>query len=307
MKSITSQIVILVNDFEMRVFSFHHIILLFLVSVLSAECGVRNGNCDIAGEWTIEIGGLNEKFGAPSSYRSDRVIFRRDTIYLASGFFYNIIGPNDDYPYGRYPFVFYGNKEIYRVAGDSLFIFSQPYSEWTSFHISCAGTDKLILTSSHNSEKIVLKRSKNTSDSKTCKIVSITANVQTGTLDEFNVNYSVRFSNDDLMLYESNDSAAGNHLKQSFQLEAGTFSDICSGFGRVDFAKLKSIYPATVSDFKPVKIEFIMADGVKVEVMIQDMASDEAPEELRLALVPILFYYQRFIHPGLPAKRFTED
>ena len=70
-------------------------------------------------------------------YSFNKITFSYDSIEVASGFFYQTNDLVDSYPVGRYPFVYYGNKERYKVSDDSLFIYSAPYGMWSSFKIDC--------------------------------------------------------------------------------------------------------------------------------------------------------------------------
>src|SRR5687768_15626645 len=86
--------------------------LLFLL-VICQSCSAQN-HCSVDGWWQME-GRLTENYDAAASYSSNRLFFDGDSVYQASGFFYNTMGLDDDYPNGRYPFVYYGSKEKYKL------------------------------------------------------------------------------------------------------------------------------------------------------------------------------------------------
>jgi hypothetical protein len=81
---------------------------------------------------------------------------QRIMLKLASGFFYNILPLGAaDWRIGKYPFIYYGKKEYYRIKGDSLFVYSTPYKYWTGFRISCKTKQTITLTSKDNTLELV--------------------------------------------------------------------------------------------------------------------------------------------------------
>lgn len=273
---------------------------------IALQSCIGQHDCSVTGTWKIKKGRLNEKYEGTAPYEFNYVTFQNDSIELASGFFYNTLGANDDYPNGRYPFVYYGNKEIYSKKGNILNIFSRPYNQWTSFEMECIGKNQIRLFNKANRDTVEMEKSDKLLGNNQCKIKWIKVRVHKGTLDLFNVGYKVAFFENDLMVYEEQDSATEFFTRKNFQLPKGSFENICKGFRYVTFDSLKSVYPATTSDYKMAEVEIEMTDGKNIKSVIQDIAAGEAPTELRLALVPVLYLHQQLVYPKLPAKKFSD-
>jgi hypothetical protein len=98
----------------------------------------------VEGWWQVD-GRLTENYEFAAAYSVNRLFFDGDSVYQASSFFYNTVGFNDEYPNGRYPFVYYGDKEKYKLDNGSLSIYSRPYKSWTSYKINCLNDGKVVL------------------------------------------------------------------------------------------------------------------------------------------------------------------
>ncbi len=290
-----------------RVRKIHSLLSCILFILFAFQSCAGQDRCSLNGTWVIRKGRLTEKYEGVASYQGNIVSFYKDTVELASGFFYNTLGLNDEYPNGRYPFVYYGNKEVYKREANTLSIFSKPYNEWSVFTIECLAENRVRLIKQIKADTILLERSNDFSRSTVCNIRSIKVHVHKGTLDQFNVGYKVAFFPNDLMTYEQQDSVTENFAKTTLRLPGGTFKNICNGFRFVDLHKLKRVYPAMTSDYQEADIEIQTLDGDRIECKIQDIAADDAPDELRLALVPVLYLHQQYVYPRLKAKHFDDE
>jgi hypothetical protein len=275
---------------------------LLLTSIVVQNCGGQK-ICSLKSTWQIKEGRLFENYEAAVRYTTNRIRFDNDSVELASGFFYNTMGWDDDYPNGRYPFVYYGNKAKYKIENDTLLVFSKPYNNWSRFAIECVNDSTLKL---YGTDTLLLVKVDNAIKNKECNIKTIKARVYKGPLDLFNVGYKVSFSPNDVMLYEEQDSTSENFKRQTFKLKPGTFNEICNGFKHVDVSSLKSVYPAGESDYHVVAIDLEFVNGKTQRVEIQVSAGNNVPDELRFALIPVLYLHQSYVYPKLTAKRFSD-
>jgi hypothetical protein len=282
----------------------HSVIFFVLMIFTSFQGCVGQEICSVKGVWLIKKGRLFENYEGASPYSANRLTFYEDSVELASGFFYNTLGWNDEYPNGRYPFVYYGNKEKYKAEGKLLYIFSKPYNSWSSYRFDCLTSQTIQLIG--QTDTLLLTRLDDIPENTNCNIEAIRAHVYKGTLDIFNVGYRVTFSHNDEMIYEEQDSATENFTRRTFRLRKGTFENICKSFQYVDLNTIKPIYPATESDYQKVEVEIQLASGKTVKTEIQDVSANNAPDELRLALIPVLYLHQAFVYPTLRAKRFKD-
>jgi hypothetical protein len=79
------------------------ILIIFLISLLILSC--RAQHCNLHGNWVITHGFPTRNFAMAKPYSKNIISFSIDSVKLASGFFYNTINWNDEYPQGRYPFI----------------------------------------------------------------------------------------------------------------------------------------------------------------------------------------------------------
>jgi len=275
--------------------------LMIIVDCFTSCQSQSNSNCDLLGSWIIEGGRITENYESAQPYSYNRITFSKDTLELASGFFYNTQGLDDDYPVGRYPFVYYGNKEKYKVSGDSLYIYSTPYTSWDSFKINCLESGGVELVGKKN--RLSLSKEMAIDSSKECSIKYIKVHVDGGDLSVNRINYKVTYSDNAKLIYEEWDSETGSFKSEVLKLKPGTFKDICSAFDRIDLLKLKSLYTTEVSDFATYKLEVGLVGG---KVIKTEIRGEDSPDELRLALIPVLYGHQILLYKGLTAKRWNE-
>jgi hypothetical protein len=81
-----------------------------------------------------------------------------------------------------------------------------------------------------------------------------------------------------------------------FKLKTGSFKSIVEGFSGIDLLGLKDKYLSKESDFGTTTMEIRLSNG---KIIKSELQSDEYPEDLRLALIPVRFGYQRFIYGGV--------
>lgn len=267
---------------------------ILIVGISATMCNSQS-NCALKGNWTIVKGRVTRNYEMASPYFRNEINFTDDSVELASGFFFQTDDLIDTYPVGRYPFVYYGNKEIYRTSGDSLWIFSLPYLKWNSFKIDCIKESELRLIG--KIDTVILTRSKAISIVKPCNLKKLKAHLygQGDEVDLFKVNYSVAYSEDDKLVYEDL-SPHSSYRKLTFSLKEGTFEQICSGFDNVDILKLKPFYESHLSETTTIELEITLDDGKIARTILQN---EDYPNELRLALIPVLFTHQALVHKEL--------
>lgn len=275
-------------------------ILSILILGISAVMCNSQSNCTLKGNWTIIKGRVTKNYEIASPYFRNKITFTDDSVELASGFFYQTDDLIDSYPVGRYPFVYYGNKEKYRTCGDSLGIYSKPYMQWNSFKIDCIKETELRLIG--KIDTVILTRSKAIGNVKPCNLKHLKVHIygQGDEVDLFKVNYSVVYSEDDKLVYEDL-SPHNSYRKLIFNLKKGTFELICSGFDDVDISKLKPIYESRLSETTTIELEVTFDNGKIARTILQN---EDYPDELRLALIPVLFTHQALVHKeSVPVNR----
>lgn len=275
----------------------YSIILLLYISMVTCSCQMP---CDLKGKWLIKEGTLSRDFRRSGHlYSGNRVEFFRDRLELASGFSYNIL-PWDsaDWGLGRYPFVYYGNTESYRIIEDTLQIYSAPYGRWESFKIECTRSDEITLRAARDT--VILVQDRSSEANLNCSIETIKAHVYEQGLGLFANNYKVTYSRGDNLIFQQlsdKDPHAGTKI---IQLKAGTFDDICKGLSQIDLTKLKDTYMTNESEAEVKDIEIELFDGKNYRFHLEN---DDYPEELMLALIPVLYGHQQYVYGQMPVVK----
>ncbi len=273
----------------------YSVILLLFICVSTGSCQMH---CDLKGKWLIKTGILVPDYRRLGhQYSQNRVEFLNDRVELASGFFYNIL-PSDsvDWALGRYPFVFYENSESYRIRRDSLQIYSKPYNKWKSFKIECINSNEIRLRATNDTVILVRDRNKNVTSKSLIRTIEAHVYEQGPAL--YANNYKVKYSRGDKLIFEQlsdKDLYAG---AKTIQLKAGTFENLCKGFSQIDFDNLKDKYLTDESHAEVKEIEIELVDGRKYQFYLEN---NNYPEELMLALIPVLYGHQQYVYGQLPA------
>lgn len=273
-----------------------------IILMLTGQGCHGQNTCSLEGVWLVTKGNLCYKYGGPSKYDTDRATFYKDSIELASGFFYNTMDVDDDYPTDRYPFVYYGNKEKYYIKNDTLYIRESPYQSWTLFEIQPLSVEKVRLIKFPSHDTVILKRTVPVNT--VCKIESISLQLHKGSLEISNVEFKVTLTESDEMIFEQQYSTSESFFRRHVKLRQGTFKDICRGFSYIDLKSLQPEYPPKQSEIKKADIEINLDTGEQIRFTVWDIADGSAPSELQLALLPVLFLHQQFVYPKLPPKRW---
>lgn len=276
----------------------YSVILLLYISIVTCSCQVH---CDLKGKWLIKEGTLSRDFRRSGHlYSRNRVEFFRDRLELASGFSYNIL-PWDsvDWGLGRYPFVYYGNIENYRIIEeDTLQIYSKPYDRWESFKIECTHSDEIRLRTARDT--VILVRDRNREANLNCSIKTIKAHVYEQGLGLFANDYKVTYSRGDNLIFQQLSDKDPHIGTKIIQLKAGTFEDICKGLSQIDLSKLKYTYTTDESEAVVKDIEIELVDGKNYKFHLEN---DDYPEELMLAIIPVLYGHQQYVYGHLPAVK----
>jgi hypothetical protein len=269
-----------------------------LTLILSCYCYAHGHTiCNLKGEWIIKTGRLFENYEIARSYSYNRVSFSSDSVELASGFFYNIL-PLDatESRIGKFPFVYYGNKEHYKIQGDSLSVYSSPYREWKKFRISCAGRSSVTLTGLNGS--LLLVKDKTPSVNYECIIRYIAVEVNEGPMSTYIVHYKSTYTLSDSLIFQQKDSISKSFNETRLRLKSGTFQTMCVGVGKhLDLLGVVKLFPTKEYDFGRVYIEIGLKDGRIIKAEIQNQ---ECPEDLWFALIPALYGHQRILYSEPP-------
>lgn len=273
---------------------------LVLASMLVlAGFSCEQSTCQVEGTWSIS-GNMFENYEQAKAYDSNRIEFWKDSVKLASGFFFQSDNLRERFPVGRYPFVYYGKTESYKIIDDSIQIRNSPYGLWRRYLISCIGKDELLLigiTDTLRLHKIVESRV-----GTVCTIKKISAHVYGGGIDgdAFGINYEVFYSNDNSMYYRELDKS-GNSIKNfNMKLDPKVFKEFCTDLVTVNLASLDSVYLSDVSESMVTKIKIEFEDGQIINFRLHN---DDYPDELRLALINVLYYHQHLVYPELVPTR----
>jgi hypothetical protein len=273
------------------------LIMVFLVSfVILGGC---QSPCDLRGDWAVS--GTFSYTGRP--FVLDRAIFSNDSINLASGFYYAVADQsgNEDLQTGRHPYVYYGTKEKFKIIGDSLFLYSRPYSTWDVMKIVCKERDKVKLISKNEEWTLVRKQAVVMPPKRKYSIKYIKAHIyEDESVGLYGLNYTVTYSSDDKLFYQQESKKDSDHSLKSVQLKQGSFQEICNGFDYLDVTQLRTHYKAPESDARIIDLEIGLNDGRVIKSQIEDV---EYPDELKLALIPVIFGYMKALYPDLKPLR----
>src|SRR5690606_25195938 len=143
------------------------IIVPFLISCF-VTCTGQPQSCQLEGDWIISHGRVTQNYEMANPYGKNRIGFSNGSVELASGFFYKIFSVDDEYPPGRYPFTYYGNREKYKVSDDSLYVYSTPYKKWNSFKVKCLANDNITLIG--KSDSVLLEKNRLNEKNASCQI-----------------------------------------------------------------------------------------------------------------------------------------
>lgn len=266
----------------------------FLLAAITCNCQVSHG---IQGSWLIKggMGLLLENYELTSAYQTNYLTFTDDSVRLESGFFYRTETSDADLK-GRHPFVYYGKEERYKVNDDSLFIYHFPYKKWNSFKLKWVNDNELELTSKVKSISL-LRENVQQSNVKKNEICYVKVRVVDGPMSLFGLNYGVIVSSSDYWSYRNYDSQ--NKYVGGFDFTVGKkdFEEICRGFSRVNLKKVKRIYKTSKPDKNIIYVEVALTNGKLIKTELQD---SNFPDELRQALVPVLFAHQKYMYGELP-------
>ncbi|MFZ6011751.1 MAG: hypothetical protein ACOYXT_15520 [Bacteroidota bacterium] len=270
----------------------NRIVLSYFIVTSAIAC--KSQTCDLQGDWLIRHGRISKNYELAYPYATNRITFSSDSVELASGFFYGTENLDENLPEGRYPFVYYGNWEKYKLHHDSLSVFSRPYEMWNSFKIKCRSSDRVILLGKNDS--LILERTDKLKMKDECSIIYIKAHIYGigGDVDLFKINYKISLSKDDNLVFEEQKQG---FKANSFKLKKGTFEKICEGFKKLNVKKLQKRYLAKLSHFDTIELEIGLEDGTVVRSELQGL---NYPDELRLALIPVLYTHHQFLYSNLP-------
>jgi hypothetical protein len=274
-------------------------VIIFIWVLICIRCGCQAQPCELQGNWIIKTGTLAGHYEMIEPVSASRVSFSKDSLILASGFFYNTLGEDDEYPQGEYSYIYYGNKERFRMDKDSLYIYSNPYKRWNAFKMNCTQADKILLIKEEG-DTVVLQRSSTRKNLNECQIKYVKAQIHDGDLSLFNHNHEVKYFDDDKLFFHAENPITKGYTSKRFNLKPGTFKEICEGFNFVEIGAIKKIYLTDVSEIGRTLLEIGMTDGRVIKSEIQNMS---CPDELRLALVPILYTHQQYIYSPLPPAK----
>jgi hypothetical protein len=258
----------------------------------AAQLGTCQNPCSIEGEWLV----TGTKNRLANSYTHDRASFKNDTMVLASGFYYPIVDQNnaepDDLATGKYPFVYYGNREPLKMEGDSLYVYSTPYKVWDSYKIIC--TSKGIKLVQKNDE-LILTKSSERKVKRNYEITYVKAHIYESH-PYYGIDFRVTYSKGDLLTFQQLSEKDSDHTVKTFQLKRGSFAEMCEGLYKVDVLQLKNRYPAQISDPEIIELEIGLSGGRVVNSIIE---IPDYPKELEIALIPVLYGHQRFVYGQL--------
>lgn len=270
--------------------SFFTSILLFAVSTAGCQ-----SPCELKGTWNIKEGQMTRNHERSTrKFSKNRIEFSKDSVTLSSGFFYDILDVEaENLALGRFPFVFYGKKEKYKIVGDSVYIYSTPYELWDSYKMTCVKTGEIILVG--RGDSITLVKNSSVDAKKTCTFTYIKAHVYELGLGLYNIDYTLEFQSSDKLFYKETKGKSTND--KTIELIKGTFKEICHGFDHIDVQNLKYHYPTPMSEMTVVELEIGLKNGTVFRTKLEN---DDYPEDLYFALVPVMFGHQRFIYSDLP-------
>lgn len=276
--------------------------LVLLLAFLFYGC-IGNGQsiCSVRGEWSIKSGRLFKNYEIAHSYSYNRIRFSTDSVELSSGFFYNTLDINSyDARIGRFPYIYYGNKELYKISGDSLYVHSHPYQNWNTFRIRCLAKDKIQLIGKDDSLLLVRERTKMINPS--CLIKYIKAEVDEGPMSAFNVHYKSTYLKSDSLIFEQEDSVADSFVRRVIKLKRGTFNQICRDLSsHIDLLMVVRKFPTQEYDFGTIYLEIGLEDG---RVINSEIQNKECPEPLWFALIPVLYDHQKLLYSEFPPIKY---
>jgi hypothetical protein len=239
--------------------------------------------CMVDGDWEVISGKLSSNSVPYDTNEGDRVSFQGDSVTVGSGFFFKSFDvESNSYPGGCYPYVYYGNRELFKFSGDSLHIRSTPYAAWNSFKISCKTFDEIVLTGANC--ETVLHRTKKITEKK-CELKRIKVVVLNGELYLFN--YEISIDNTDSIHF---DELARSTTKKRGRYYGGVgyFDRMCRSLTDVNLIEFDGLYRERIPG---VLIEIELKNG---QIFRKEVVPNEGSNKLRSVLTPIIYSFQRF-------------
>lgn len=272
---------------------------IYLIALLATTLNSFS-QCKLQGTYVVREGRLLPNYEKAPLYTSNRLIFEKDSVFMASGFFFNVDDVNADPVVGRSSYVYYGNKEAYRIVGDSLWIRSNPYKRWNKFKIICENGEVAGLVSMGYSAKLTrLTDSDSNLNLKDCKIKAV--RLTKGGGDYGNRSYVATLERSDTLVYEGGDPKSPYKGTHRIRVRPGTFEYVCSGLTKFGLKNLRSFYPTDEYHFTTLILEITLTDGTPIKSVIR---SQRCPDEILFSIIPILHGYEYHFYGRLKPVDF---
>jgi hypothetical protein len=150
----------------------------------------------------------------------------------------------------------------------------------------------------NNRDTLLITRYKDSKPIQPCRIKNIKAHVYENGLGLYGNNYKVTYSEDDKLVFQQLSSKDPNRRTETFKMKTGTFKKMCARLTEIQFANLKNTYLTTASEVEVKEIEIELTQGTRYKFHLEN---DDYPEELMLALIPVLYGHQQYLYGNLPA------
>ncbi|MCG8389430.1 MAG: hypothetical protein MJA30_28015 [Cytophagales bacterium] len=217
--------------------------------------------------------------------------FENDSVTIEGGLFFL---SEHEWPEGRFPFVYLGNKTKYRLANNKLSIYHPGYSIWVEFEIK-KNTDQVLLLTRNEFEFELRKVEDDTGNGK-IDLASISASIY-GTA--YGLDYTVKLFEDNTLMYKNNLIDINEYLK--FDLPAGYFKEVESRLEKINILDLDSAYyDPQINSEETIELKL---DGHNFEKRIKIYGQPIDPG-IELAVIPIIYVHHLLMYQSLTRRKF---
>ncbi len=224
-----------------------------------------------------------------------RLIFLNDSVEIDGGIYYVI---SDEKLKNQYPYVYCGNKTTYALNGSELSLYHPGYKIWKKFNIRKINNDSLVLEDHHDTFDFIGVQEVSPSNLVLFKKIEINY----FDIEGYGVWYNIAILPTDELQYTERPKDEGS-TTININLPKGYFDDVTSKLNNANIMDLDSLYVEMESGSRKIELILSTYEGKKKRVKLY---GNVFPNNLNLALVPIMYAHHKYLYNDLPAEDMME-
>lgn len=249
------------------------LVLIFLV-IQNISCQDKSLKDRLTGTWGYN--GRQKLFSLNAYYdrrveivQNDELVFHADHLEIRSGIY---LLTDEEWPKGHYPWLYCGNRTVYKLAGNELSVYNPGSKTWKTFTVQMVKADSMTLTAGREIHSLVRKKKHSIPNN----IKSIHLKVLD--VDPFLIDYEVHVESDRIKVISD---SAGQEVTSKKYVDY-----ILKGFDQISVSDIKAVYSSETSENRILELDIEFEKGKKVHSRI---IGNNYPDELKLALLPVIY------------------